>query len=301
MLVTSPSTECITASRIRCITWPPSMYSRRDFAKTALAGVGWALASPRLFAAGESRVGGVYIGIQTFSLRALPREGVLDALVAALTTVGLTECELFQPHAEPPPSEVPAADLPKWRQTVPLDYFRHIRGKFNKAGIEINAYNPRINMATDEEIDRQFEFAKALGAKTLNAGVQPPIAPRVAHLAEKHKMPVAITQPNPDILEMSKYFRLCFDIGDSTRAGNDAFAVVREFHDRLADIHLKDCKFKGPSVPFGEGDSKMKEVLQFLKQKRSPVRVRIDCDYPGTGSSVEEVQKCVDYVKAALR
>jgi sugar phosphate isomerase/epimerase len=276
------------------------MYSRRDFGKVALAGVGWSIASPLLTAKAESRVGGVYIGIQTYSLRALPREGVLDALIAALTKVGLTECELFQPHAEPPPSEVPAADLPKWRLTVPVDYFKKIRNTFNKAGIEISAYNPRINMATDEEIDRQFEFAKALGAKTLNTGVQLPAAPRVARFAEKHKMPVAITQPNPDILSMSKFFRLCFDIGDSTRAGNDAFAVVRDFHDRLADIHLKDCKFKGPSVPFGEGDSHMKEVLQFLKQKRSPVRARIDCDYPGTGSSVEEVQKCMDYVKAAL-
>ena len=57
---------------------------------------------------------------------------------------------------------------------------------------------------------------------------------------------------------------------------------------------------KGVSVPFGQGDSQMKEILQFLKQKRSSVRARIDCDYPGTGSSVDEVQKCVDYVKAAL-
>jgi sugar phosphate isomerase/epimerase len=276
------------------------MYSRREFGQAALTGLGWSAASALLAAKGESRFGGVYIGIQTFSLRALPREGVQEALIAAMTKVGLTECELFQPHAEPAPSDVPAPDLPKWRLNVSLDYFKNIRRKFNRAGIEINAYNPRINMATDAEIDRMFDFAKALGAKTLNAGLQPAAAARVARLAEKHKMPVAITQPNAEILSLSKYFRLCFDIGDATRAGNDAFAVVRDYHDRLADIHLKDCKFKGASVPFGQGDSQMKEVLQFLKQKRSPVRARIDCDYPGTGSSVDEVQKCVDYVKAAL-
>ncbi len=113
-------------------------------------------------------------------------------------------------------------------------------------------------------------------------------------------MPVAITQPNAEIFAMSPYFRLCFDIGDATRAGNDAFQLVRDHHDRLVDIHLKDCTFKGSSVPFGQGDSHMREVLQFLKARRSPVRARIDCDYPGTGSSIDEVQKCVDYAKAAL-
>jgi sugar phosphate isomerase/epimerase len=275
-------------------------YSRREFGQAVLTGLGWSVASSLVSAKGESRFGGVYVGIQTYSLRALPREGVQDALIAAMTKVGLTECELFQPHAEPPPSEVQAPDLPKWRLAVSLDYFKNIRTKFNKAGIEINAYNPRLNTATDAEIERTFDFAKALGAKTLNTGLQPAIAPRVARVAERHKMRVAITQPNPEILSLSKYFRLCFDIGDATRAGSDAFKVVRDYHDRLADIHLKDCKFKGASVPFGQGDSQMKEVLQFLRQKRSPVRARIDCDYPGTGSSVDEVQKCVDYVKAAL-
>ncbi len=274
------------------------MYSRREFGHAALTCIGWSLVSSRLSAKSESRFGGVYIGIQTYSLRALPHEGVQDALIAAMTRVGLTECELFQPHAEPSAAEVP--DLAKWRLSVSLDYFKNIRRKFNRAGIEINAYNPRVNMATDEEIDRVFDFAKALGAKTLNTGLQPAVAARVARLAEKHKMPVAITQPNPEILALSRYFRLCFDIGDATRAGNDAFKIVRDYHDRLVDIHLKDCKFKGASVPFGQGDSQMKEVLQFLKQKRSPVRARIDCDYPGTGSSVDEVQKCVDYVKLAL-
>ncbi len=277
------------------------MYSRREFARTALAGVGLSVAWPArpAFAAKiNSRIGGVYVGIQTFSLRTLPREGVQAALISALTRVGIGECEIFSPHAEPIAAEVP--DLQQWRLTVPLDHFRRIRTQFNRAGIEIAGYNPRMNMFTDAEIDRAFQFAKALGAKTLNSNLQPPVAARVAPIAEKYKMVVAITQPNAEIFAMSKYFGLCFDIGDTTRAGNDALKLVRDNHDRLTDIHLKDCKFKGASVPFGQGDSQMKEVLQFLKAKKSPVRARIDCDYPGTGSSVEEVQKCFDYVKSAL-
>lgn len=276
------------------------MYSRREFARAALAGAALTAGWPAAASAARinSRIGGVYIGIQTFSLRTLPREGVQAALIAAMTRVGIGECEIFSPHVEPIAAEVP--DLQRWRLTVSLDHFRNIRKQFNRAGIEIAAYNPRIGMFTDQEIDRAFHFAKALGAKTLNSNMPPAVAARVAPIAEKHRMVVAITAPNAEIFAMSKYFRLCFDIGDATRAGNDALQIVRDHHDRISDIHLKDCKFKGVSVPFGQGDSQMKEVLQFLKAKKSPVRARIDCDYPGTGSSVEEVQKCFDYCRSAL-
>lgn len=277
------------------------MYSRREFARAAFAGVGLSAAWPAVPVHGakiHSRIGGVYVGIQTFSLRALPRPGLQAALISALTQVGIGECELFSPHAEPIDAEVP--DLRQWRLTVSLDHFRGIRRQFNRAGIDIAAYNPRMNTFTDAEIDRTFQFAKALGAKTLNSNLQPPVAARVAPFAEKHKMVVAITQPNAEIFAMSPYFRLCFDIGDATRAGTDAFKTVRDHYDRLTDIHLKDCTFKGVSVPFGAGDSQMAAVLQFLKAKKSPVRARIDCDYPGTGSSVDEVRKCFDYVKRAL-
>jgi sugar phosphate isomerase/epimerase len=90
------------------------------------------------------------------------------------------------------------------------------------------------------------------------------------------------------------------DIGDFTRAGHDALQFVKDNYTHLLDVHLKDCKFQGVSVPFGQGDSHMKEVLQFLRDKKLHVRANIDCDYPGTGSSVDEVKKCFDYVKSCL-
>ena len=44
----------------------------------------------------------------------------------------------------------------------------------------------------------------------------------------------------------------------------------------------------------------MREILRFLKEKRAKLPVYIDCDYPGTGDSVEEVQKCYTYVAQSL-
>jgi len=274
------------------------MLTRRDFAALACAGLARPLMARTQRTPINSRVGGVVVGLQTFSLRTLPREGVRDALVRAMTTVGLGECELFGPHVEPNATEVP--NVQAWRLSVPLGYFTAIRQQFDNAGIDIAGYNPRLGQMSDEELDRVFLMAKALGARVLHSNLQPAVAERVAPLAAKHQMTVAITQPNLDIFAMSPYFKLCSDIGDATRAGNDALKTVVEHHDRLTDIHLKDCQFKGPSVPFGTGDSQMKAVLQFLQAKRSNVPARIDCDYPGTGASVDEVQRCFDYVKSCL-
>src|SRR5579872_2521535 len=112
------------------------MYSRRDFGKIALAG--WPL-SRALAAKINSDIHGVRIGVQTYSFRSLPREGILDEVIKAMTDIGLGECELFAPQVEPnlmppfagggrgkgepDPARVAARakareELRKWRTTV---------------------------------------------------------------------------------------------------------------------------------------------------------------------------------------
>jgi hypothetical protein len=307
------------------------MYSRRHFIKAAAAGLAL---SPVLEAKINSRVRGVYIGLQTYTLRGLR----YDAVIPAMKQVGLGECELWSTQVEPTASEV--ADLAKWRATVSLDFFTDVRKKFNEAGIEIYAYNPRFGAGggrggrgargagapgaggapaangtaapppappatpppqiTDDEIDRLFQFTKALGAKTVNSAIQPAIAGRVAKFAEKYKKVVGITNLAPEVLAMSKYFRYDIDTASYLRMGHDPLQFVKDNHDQLTDIHLNDTKSTGPSVPLGQGDAHIKEILLFLKEKKSHVRANIDSNYAGSETSVEELQKCYDYVKACL-
>lgn len=286
------------------------------------------MASAALAAKLHSVVDGLHIGIQTFSLRGLR----YPELVSAVQEVGIAECELFSVQVEPTAADTP--DIMKWRDTVSLDYFKEIRRKFNQAGITIYTYNPRFGAGgrgargrapnspgtaappvatqsvvvaapiTDAQIDRIFEFTKALGAKSLSSGMSVDLAKRVAPFAEKHKIVVAAASSNPDVLAqipaISPWLRMDLDIGDFTRAGHDALQFVQGNYQHLLDIHLKDCKFQGASVPFGTGDSHMREVLRFLRDKKSQARANIDCDYPGTGTSVDEVKKCYDYVKSCL-
>jgi L-ribulose-5-phosphate 3-epimerase UlaE len=51
-------------------------------------------------------------------------------------------------------------------------------------------------------------------------------------------------------------------------------------------------------MPFGEGDTPIKEVLQVLKQNRYKIPAMIEYEYRGT-DTVAEVRKCFEYMKAA--
>lgn len=102
-------------------------------------------------------------------------------------------------------------------------------------------------------------------------------------------------------MKMSKYFKVNLDIGHFTAADFDALAYIREHHADITNLHLKDRKkHQGDNMPWGEGDTPIREALQLLKKERWPIRAYIEYEYRGAGSSVQEVKKCFVYAKAAL-
>jgi len=261
-------------------------------------------------------INGVRVGAQTYSFRALPRpaEGDMsDVLVQALTECGLRECELWSPQIEP--AKVPREQLRSWRIETQLDHFTAIRKKFNAANITIRAYNYSFNDSfTEPEIDRGFEMARALGAEFITASSTLSAAKRVAPFAEKHKMVVAmhnhsnLKDPNefatPESFaaarKISKYFRVNLDIGHFTAANYDAVAYLREHHDSITNLHIKDRKKnQGENSPWGEGDTPIREVLQQLRQNKWPIPAYLEYEYKG-GSPVDEVKKGLAYVREAL-
>src|SRR2546430_13035190 len=53
------------------------------------------------------------------------------------------------------------------------------------------------------------------------------------------------------------------------RSNFDAAAFIQANHARITNLHLKDRKKnQGPNVPWGQGETPIKEVLQLLKQKK---------------------------------
>jgi len=102
-------------------------------------------------------------------------------------------------------------------------------------------------------------------------------------------------------MKMSKYFKVNLDIGHFTAGNFDALSYIREHHADITNLHLKDRKKnQGDNTRWGEGDTPIREVLQLLKKERWPIRAYIEYEYGGPGTPIEEVTKCLDYVKKAL-
>lgn len=300
------------------------MFTRRDFGKAALAALPLARASA--YAKIDSKINGVQLGVQTYSFREFPPEGIVDAVIKAMTEIGLGECEVFCSQFEPVQPRIGRGDtagrekarkdLRDWRLSVSLDHFKNLKKKFDDAGIRIYAYNYSFNNSfTDDEIERGFEFARTVGARVITASTTISVAKRVAPFADKHKFIVAmhghsnIKDPEefakPEsfqaAMDMSKYFWVNLDIGHFFAAGYDPVAYIGEHHARISNLHLKDRKKnQGENMPWGQGDTPIKQVLTLLKDKKYPIPAYIEYEYRGTEGATAEVKKCFAYAKAAL-
>jgi sugar phosphate isomerase/epimerase len=300
-----------------------NVYSRRDFARMTFAGL------PLSFLAASSpaatKINGVEIGAITYSFRSIADP---EAIIKAMAKIGLTEAELMSNHAEalagapsvprgsPTPSQQSAQEaLRKWRMSVSMDKFKLVAKKFSDAGIEVRllCYNMNRN-TTDDEIEYAFAMAKALGVRAISSTTQVSVAKRIAPFADKHKVMIGyhghsnISDPDefakPEsfaaAMAFSKYHGVNLDIGHFTAANYDAVAYITEHHDRITNLHLKDRKKnQGPNVPWGQGETPIKEVLTLLRMKKWDIPANIEFEYEGA-DAIAEVAKCYQYCKDAL-
>jgi sugar phosphate isomerase/epimerase len=218
------------------------------------------------------------------------------------------------------PEQAAAAEsLHQWHLTVSLDYYSAIRKKFSDAGLEIHTYEPSLGTAvSDEDLNRACEVTKALGAPVMAEPLTRSAARRLAPIADKHGIKVALQgRPNmnsadPDAMAKpadfeeamgySKNFGTSIDVGDATGGGWDALKFIQDTHSRVMSLNLKDKTKAGVSMPWGQGDSRIKEILQLVRDKRYPIRCYIDCDYatPEGGTRLDDVKRCFEFAKAAL-
>src|ERR1700733_10845291 len=280
--------------------------TRRHFHKM----VAGTAATSLLLAKINSVVDGVQIGCQSYSFRDRP----LDDAIKAMTEVGLGECELWQGHVEP--KGLKGKELTNWRETVDLDELAKVRKKFDDAGINLYAYNYSFrDNFSDKEIERGFEMTKAMGLKIITASATVSVVPRIDPVAEKYQIRVGFhghdhtENPNefstPESFAKamdghSKFMCVNLDIGHFTAAGFDAVEYLEKHHDRIVTLHFKDRKKNhGDNLPFGQGETPIKEVLQVLKTKKYKIPANIEYEYKGADSQVE-VAKCYQYMKQML-
>ena len=291
--------------------------SRREAGKILLAGsAGLVAARGRLFGAEpiDSVVRGVQIGAQSYSFRDRP----LDDAIQAFVNCGLGECELFDGHVEP--QNLRYDERHKWRMTTPLDYFHEVRAKFDRAGVLVYAYTFGFRKGMpDEEIDRVFQMAQAMGVKYITSSSNVSMAHRVDTYAQKYKIMVGFhghdNTRNPDEFSTpetfaramkgaSPYIGVNLDIGHFVAAGGDPVAYITEHHEKIVTLHIKDRKKNhGANLPFGQGDTPIGPVLRLLRDNGWKIPANIEYEYGEEIKGLDtitEVKKCFAYCKQQL-
>lgn len=208
-----------------------------------------------------------------------------------------------------------------WRESVSMDDFISLRKVYTAAGISIYAFKPNaLNPDnTDGEILYALRAAKALGATSVTVELPEDSAHslRLAKFAEQERVYIgyhAHTQASDtawDIaLEQSPYNSINLDCGHYIAAGGNntkdsLLAFIETNHDRITSMHIKDRKNKvsgGKNMPWGQGDTPLKEILTLLRDKkyRIPATIELEYDIPSGSDAVKEACKCLDFAKGIL-
>jgi sugar phosphate isomerase/epimerase len=182
---------------------------------------------------------------------------------------------------------------------------------------------------SDDAIDYEFNLAKALGARAISTEIThiDPKAPpaelpekRLGTFADKHKLMVgyhghAETGPKEweQVFSYAKYNAANLDIGHYI-VGNKTSPVpfLKQYHDRITHVHVKDKTLDDKNVEFGKGDTPIKEALQAIRDNKWNIQATIEFEIPGPAAPdgrprpwtpeerMQELAKCLEYCKQSL-
>ncbi len=266
---------------------------------------------------------GVRIGCISYSYRSMFTSA--EDTLKALLQDGLSEVELMggpietyagfsaaRPRGKKGgPAEPPAKTTGAERQTQ-LAKCRELRKMYNDAGVNIHLHKIAFGQS-DEEIDFNFQVAKALGCVGISTERSEVLAKKLAPFADKHKIWVAfhnhtnnypaMDQTDP-ILAYGKYIGFNFDAGHyfAGSKGLSPIPVIEKYHDRIVSLHIKDRTADGGNVPWGQGKTPLKDIFHLMRKERwtFPADIELEYKIPEGSNAVAEVAKCVQYCREAL-
>lgn len=218
-----------------------------------------------------------------------------------------------------------AEAMSQWRLSVSMDKYKAFRQMYEDAGVKIYAFKlpPTLEMP-DAEYEYIWNVAETLGSNhvTMELPTDDKLLQRVADYAAKRKLAIAFhthgqggSSGFDKVLSASKYTALNFDVGHYYGVNGESPApLVEKYSERIASLHLKDRKGPGgaapngrpgqggPNMPWGQGETPLKEVLQLMKQKKYKFPASIEYEYttPEGSDVLTEMKKCVKYCKDAL-
>ncbi len=234
------------------------------------------------------------------------------------------------PRTPPTPEQLEARRkaaeaVTQWRLAVSMDKYKAFRKMYEDAGVKIYAFKLPPTMAmSDAEYEYIWNAAEALGANhiTMEMPTDDKHLQLVADFAAKRKLNIAFHTHGQGgasgfekVLSASKYTALNLDVGHYYGVnGQSPVPVIEKYHDRIASLHLKDRKGPasaadnkgpgggGPNMPWGQGETPLKEILQLMKKHKYkfPASIEYEYDTPQGSDVLSEMKKCVQFAKNAL-
>ena len=312
-------------------------YTRREFTTVLVASAAMPVRRriTQASAAAAATVRGVQIGAITGVYGPFtPAAGqdVVDVVIARSLEGGIGHVELVNTLFEPRVTggavggQAPATATPEylqtrealrqWRLAEPLDRFREIRRKFDAAGLDLFSYVMTVgDDFSDPEIEAVFKQMQALGVKRFCTNqTRVGMGPRMVPFAEKYGISPAfhthnlVNDPNEvaspasleKLLGMSKLFMVNLDIGHYARGGNDPFAYIKEHHDRITHLHIRDMKRDGSAANVGDGDLQVADILRAIRDNRWPIACILEQGRTGFESTVSATKANLDVMRKAL-
>ncbi|WP_010582477.1 sugar phosphate isomerase/epimerase family protein [Schlesneria paludicola] len=271
--------------------------NRRDFLLASAAGIAAASISRAATAAdGNDPYLGLKMGIQSYSLRGFKKA---EEALELTKKLGLKYWESF-------PGHIPMSTVPK--------HIEAQKGLLAKEGITCFSYGV-VGFDGNENAAREiFEFAKAMGIKSLSADPKPDAATfdLLDKLVAEYDVAIAIHNHGPKhrydkISDVEKVVKdrhpkigACVDTGHYLRSNENPVEAVQRLNKRVFGVHLKDVKtLPNGEKQFkiaGEGDLDVTGLLKALKAMKYEYCVAIEYE-ENESNPMPDIEACLKHVR----
>ncbi len=200
------------------------------------------------------------LGIASYSLRNFS----VDTVIAFTKQLGIENVAFKSMHLKLDASDAEIAEVVQKCQT---------------GGVNLYAGGV-IYMKTEEEVDQAFEYAKKAGMKMIIGVPNHELLAYVEGKVKEYDIKLAIHNHGPGdklypsaesvytlIKDMDSRMGLCIDIGHTVRIQRSPSQDIKDFYDRVLDIHIKDvtkADSEGSTCEIGHGVVDFKTFLSDL-------------------------------------
>lgn len=270
--------------------------NRRNFLK--LSGLGMAavtlpgIAQSKNIPAKKTETFPVRLGLASYTLRKMN----LDNALSVCQKLDIKHISLKDFHLKLTSTDAEIADVVK---------------KCKDAGVELGSGGV-IYMKSEAEVDAAFEYARKAGMNMIIGVPQHELLPYTEKKVKEYNIRLAIHNHGPGdlvypscesayvlIKDMDKRMGLCLDIGHTQRIQRSPSADLKDYFERIFEIHIKDVTSsdkEGKAIEIGRGVIDIPEFLKTVVKMKFPGIISFEYEkddpdpVPGLAESLGYVQ-----------